>query len=264
MKRQLLNSGIAIGCAVIFAVALHGCTKNQVQKSPSNVAIHSSFKSLNSAPSAYACFAILNVFSNKVLEVRGDSTLLKAQSNPANVQQYTNFNTGVGISANQKWYLIQQGTGAITNTTPFKIMNAETGMFLEAPNGTSGTQLWQDHSNGFPSQIWYLQLVSGQTYYVIANANGLVLTDHANSTSDGAPITEETAAGTTAQDWSLTSITNEAYRDDVVVGFFHRGNVANTTVAFDQGNSIPLTYSTNNGNVLWITEDAYASSQLQS
>jgi len=264
MKRQLLNSCIAISCAISFCVALHGCKKNQGLKTPANAVIPASYRGLSSTPSAYACFSITNVFSSKVLEVRGDSTLLKNQSNPANVQQYTNLNLGVGISANQKWYLIQQGTGTITNTTPFKIMNVETGMFLEAPNGTSGTQLWDDHTNGFPSQIWYLQLVSGQTYYVIKNANGLVLTDHGNATADGAPITEETAAGTTAQDWSLTSITNEAYRDDVVVGFFHRGNVANTTVAFDQGNSIPLTYSTNNGKVLWITEDAYASSQLQS
>ncbi|MHB8206430.1 RICIN domain-containing protein [Mucilaginibacter sp.] len=264
MKRQLLNSCIAIGCAVIFAVTLHGCTKNHVQKSPINAAIHSSVKSFNSVPSTYACFNIVNMFSNKVLEVRGDSTLLRNQSNPANVQQYTNLNYGVGISGNQKWYLIQQGTGAITNTTPFKIMNVETGMFLEAPNGTSGTQLWQDHSNGYPSQIWYLQLVSGQTYYVIANENGLVLTDHANSTTNGTPITEETAAGTAAQNWSLSSITNEAYRDDAVVQFFRRGKVANTTVAFDQGNSIPLTYGANNGKVLWITEDADASSELQS
>ncbi|MCC8425822.1 RICIN domain-containing protein [Mucilaginibacter sp. UR6-11] len=217
-----------------------------------------------SPPASYACFTISNVFSSKLLEVRGDSTLMRAQSNPANVQQNASAGSGQGIAANQKWYLIQQGTGTITSTTPFKIMNVENGMFLEAPNGTSGTTLWVDHSNGFPSQIWNIQLVSGQTYYIIKNSNGLVLTDHAGSTANGAPINEETATSSNTQYWNLNSITAEAYRDDVVVTYFHRGAVTNTTVAFDQGNSIPLTNGANNGKILWITQDAYASSQLQS
>lgn len=256
--RQLMYAAAAM--LLIF----QGCKRNEATKSPADNLNTPHKLGPSSAPSAYGCFQFTNIYSSKVLEVRGDSTLLKPQNTPANVQQYTNFNTGAGVSENQKWYLIQQGTGTITSSTPFVIMNAESGMLLEAPNGTSGTQLWQDHANGFPSQVWYLSQVSGQTYYTIKNANGLVLTDHANSTSDGAPVTEETLASTTNQYWNLTSITNEAYRDDAVVQFFHRGSVANTTVAWDQGNSIPLTNGANNGKVLWITEDAYASSQLQS
>jgi hypothetical protein len=221
------------------------------------------FSLAGASPSAYGCFQITNIFSGKVMEVKGDSTLLHPQSTIKNVQQNANASTGTATAQNQKWYLIQQGTGTITSTTSFKIMNVASGMFLEAPNGTSGTQLWVDHANGFPSQIWNLQKVTGQSYYVIKNANGLVLTDHASSTANGAAITEETAAANTTQYWDLTSIINEAYRDDVVVTFFHRGNVANTTVAWDQGNSIPLTNGANNGKVLWITQDAYASSQLQ-
>lgn len=253
-----------IYAAVVMLFIFQGCKRNEAAKSPADNLNTPHKLGPSSAPSAYGCFQFTNVYSSKVLEVRGDSTLLKPQNTPANVQQYTNFNTGAGISENQKWYLIQQGTGTITSSTPFVIMNAESGMLLEAPNGTSGTQLWQDHANGFPSQVWYLSQVSGQTYYTIKNANGLVLTDHANSTSDGAPVTEETLASTTNQYWNLSSITNEAYRDDAVVQFFHRGAVTNTTVAWDQGNSIPLTNGANNGKVLWITEDCYASSQLQS
>ena len=258
MKNQLLT-----GSAVLLLLAT-SCQKNEQLNNTKKVEIsHRIIALASSPPSAYGCFQLSNVYSSKVLEVRGDSTLLKAQSNPANVQQYTNFNTGTSVSENQKWYLIQQNTGTITGSTPFKIMNAASGMFLEAPNGTSGTQLFQDHTNGFPSQIWYLHQVSGQSYYYIQNSNGLVLTDHANSTADGAPITEETLANTTSQYWNLSSIANEAYRDDAVVTFFHRPNTANTTVAFDEGKSIPLTNGANNGKILWITEDAYASSQLQ-
>jgi hypothetical protein len=252
-------------CLAALLIIAAGCKKagSLTDSKKVTTALHGNALA-GSPPSAYGCFQLTNIFSNKVLEVRGDSTLLKPQNSPANVQQYANFNTAVSVSANQKWYLIQQNTGTITSSTPFKIMNVASGMYLEAPNGTSGTQLWQDHSNGFPSQIWYLHQVSGQTYYYIQNANGLVLTDHANSTSDGAPITEETLASTNNQYWSLSSITNEAYRDDAVVTFFHRPNTANTTVAFDEGKSVPLTNGSNNGKILWITEDAYASSQLQS
>jgi hypothetical protein len=256
------NKLITFCAGIALVAAVQSCRKNEPIKSVTNVAKPSLLK-INSVPASYTTLQITNVFSGKLLEVRGDSTLMHAQSNPANVQQNASAGSGQAIAGNQKWYLLQQGTGTITSTTPFKIMNVENGLFLEAPNGTSGTTLWVDHSNSFPSQIWNIQLVSGQSYYVIKNANGLVLTDHGSSTANGAPITEETATSSTTKYWNLSSITAEAYRDDAVVTFFHRGAVSNTTVAFDQGNSIPLTNGANNGKILWITQDAYASSQLQ-
>ncbi|MDB5112905.1 MAG: hypothetical protein JWR67_4019 [Mucilaginibacter sp.] len=259
MKPKLLTCTLVLGLLVAIS-----CSKKEIDARQLGAVSLSSIVRAASPPASYACFTISNVFSSKFLEVRGDSTLMHAQSNPANVQQNASAGSGQGVAGNQKWYLIQQGTGTITSTTPFKIMNVENGLFLEAPNGTSGTTLWVDHSNSFPSQIWNLQLVSGQAYYVIKNSNGLVLTDHGSSTANGAPVTEETATSSTTKYWNLSSITAEAYRDDVVVTFFHRGAVSNTTVAFDQGNSIPLTNGSNNGKVLWITQDAYASSQLQS
>jgi len=252
-----------IYAAAALLLIFQSCKRNETLKSPGDDVNKPSKLGPSSAPSAYGTFQLSNVYSSQVMEIRNDSNLLKPQTTPANLQQNANGNTGAGVAEHQKWYFIQQNTGTITSSTPFKIMNAETGMFLEAPNGTSGTQVWDDHSNGYPSQIWYFHQVTGQTYYYIANANGLVLTDHGNSTANGAPITEETLANTTDQYWNLTSISNEAYRDDAVVLFFHRGAVANTTVAWDQGNSIPLTNGANNGKILWITEDAYASSQLQ-
>jgi hypothetical protein len=258
MKKKLLACILVPGLLVAIS-----CSKKEINASQAGAVSPSTISRAVSPPASYATFQITNVFSGKLLEVRGDSTLMHAQSSPANVQQYASAGSGQGIAGNQKWYLIQQGTGTITSTTPFKIMNVENGMFLEAPNGTSGTTLWVDHTNGFPSQIWNIQVVSGQSYYVIKNSNGLVLTDHGSSTANGAPITEETAASSTTQYWNLSSITAEAYRDDVVVNFFHRGAVSNTTVAFDQGNSIPLTNGANNGKILWITQDAYASSQLK-
>src|SRR5882762_670164 len=194
MKKNLLAWILVPGLLVAIS-----CSKKEINASQSAALSSSTIARAVSPPAAYATFQITNVFSGKLLEVRGDSTLMHAQSNPANVQQYASAGSGQGIAGNQKWYLIQQNTGTITSTTPFKIMNVENGMFLEAPNGTSGTTLWVDHTNGFPSQIWNIQVVSGQTYYVIKNSNGLVLTDHSSSTANGAPITEETAASSTTQ-----------------------------------------------------------------
>src|ERR1700761_2571750 len=173
-----------IFAAAVLLLIFQSCKRNESLKSLADNVNTPQKLGASSAPSAYGCFQFTNVSSGKVMEVRGDSTLLHPQSNPKNVQQYTNFNTGAGVSVNQKWYLIQQGTGAITSSTPFVIMNAESGMLLEAPNGTSGTQLWDDHSNGFPSQAWTIHQVTGQSYYYIQNANGLVLTDHGSSTAD--------------------------------------------------------------------------------
>ncbi|MEO6151238.1 MAG: RICIN domain-containing protein, partial [Mucilaginibacter sp.] len=179
------------------------------------------------------------------------------------LKQNTNVNYGIGWGGHQKWYLIQMAAGAITSTTPFKIMNLETGMFLEAPNSTSGSLVQQNSSHGFPSEIWYFVPVAGQSYYIIKNANGLVLTNQGGSTADGNPITEETLTNTTKQYWNLNAMNPEAYRDDAVVGFFRRTKVTNTTVAFDQGNSIPLNYGANNGKVLWIAQDSDGADKMQ-
>ena len=252
----------ALCLAALALLAAQGCRKNNSLTS-NQINNQGSKLRVASAPTSYGTFQLTNVSSSKLLEVRVDTSLMHGQSNPANVQQNASGGSGSGVAGNQKWYFIQQGTGAITNSTWFLIMNVENGMYLEAPNGTSGTLMWVDHYNGFPSQAWNIQTVSGQSYYVIRNENGLVLTDHGSSTANGAPITEETFASSTSQYWNLSAITAEAYRDDVVVNFFHRGAVANTTVAFDEGASVPLTNGANNGKVLWITQDAYASSQLQ-
>ncbi|WP_017257685.1 RICIN domain-containing protein [Pedobacter arcticus] len=241
-------------------VLLYSCSEKQLTDPTERSSIKA--MSVSSAPSAYGTFVITNVSSSKLLQADPGADLLSIQV--PNIQQGTSFDSGPGSAGNQKWYLIQQGTGPITSTTGFKIMNVASGMFLEAPNSTAGSQLQLNGSHGFPSQIWTIQKVTGQSYYFIKNANGLVLTNVGGSTTDGTAITQGVLINNPTQYWSLGAIEAEAYRDDTVVRFFRRGNVSNTTVAFDEGKSIPLTYGTNNGKILWITQDAYASSQLKS
>jgi hypothetical protein len=109
--------------------------------------------------------------------------------------------------------------------------------------------------------LWYIQSVGSGAYKIINVGNSLAVTNQGSSTTDGSVITQENfVSGNTAQYWVLNTIAAEAYRDDDVVNFFHR---TNGTVAFDEGKSVPLTYGANNGKVFWVTEDAYAASQLQ-
>ncbi|MDN5284279.1 MAG: hypothetical protein JWR38_553 [Mucilaginibacter sp.] len=209
---------------------------------------------------AYGTIYISNVSSGKIMEVNGVGMLNDGNG----VQQYQYLGSGTATNPNQKWYIIQQGTGAITSTTKFKLMNVASGKYLEVPLATTtpGTGLWQDKANTNYAQQWYVQEVSTGVYKIINVGNGLAVTNEGGSTSNGTVITQENfVTGNTAQQWVLNSITAEAYRDDDVVNFFHR---TNGTVAFDEGKSIPLTYGANAGKVLWITEDAYAADQLQS
>lgn len=208
---------------------------------------------------AYGTFYITNVSSGKIMEVNGNGMLNDGNA----VQQYEYLGHGTATNPNQKWIIIQQGTGSITSTTKFKLMNVASGKYLEVPlaTTTTGIGLWQDKANTNDAQQWLIQEVSSGVYKIINAGNGLAVTNQGASTSSGTAITQETfVAGNTAQTWALNGIDAEAYRDDDVVNFFHRKN---GTVAFDEGKSIPLTYGANNGKVLWITEDTYAADQLQ-
>ncbi|HYG37478.1 MAG TPA: discoidin domain-containing protein [Cytophagales bacterium] len=66
------------------------------------------------------------------------------------------------------------------------------------------------------------------------------------------------------QTWILTALAADSYRDDAVTRYFQRNNSSLGSVAWDQGSSIPLSWGSNNGKVLWVTQDAWDGSKLQS
>src|SRR5271156_349838 len=109
---------------VALLLIFQSCKRNETLKSSTDDVNKPSKLGPSSAPSAYGTFQLSNVYSSQVMEIRNDSNLLKPQTTPANLQQNANGNTGAGVAEHQKWYFIQQGTGAITSSTAFKIMNA--------------------------------------------------------------------------------------------------------------------------------------------
>ena len=68
-------------------------------------------------------------------------------------------------------------------------------------------------------------------------------------------VTQETKLNADKQRWEITKLPNDSYRDGDVTNFFNR---TTGSVAFDQGNSIPLA----DGRVLWVTQDAWYQSSL--
>ncbi|MEO6148624.1 MAG: RICIN domain-containing protein [Mucilaginibacter sp.] len=251
------NKPMLLLMATAGLLIVQGCKRTELKK-PEAAQTFVNNKKNASAPSNHGTFYISNVNSGKVIEVKSTSQLVDGEA----IQQNPYSGSGTATAPNQKWILIQQGTGSITSTTKFKIMSVVSGKYIEVPlAGTSpGTQMWQDKANTNNAQQWYIQLVATNKYKIVNVGNGLVLA--ANLTTNGAAITQQTfVSGDTKQQWVLNSITAEAYRDDDVVNYFHR-TASGTTVAWDQGNTIPLTYSGNNGKVIWVTGDAYNGSQL--
>ncbi|RYE17304.1 MAG: hypothetical protein EOP51_24150 [Sphingobacteriales bacterium] len=153
-------------------------------------------------------------------------------------------------TAHQQWRVTDVGNGYFT------LMSNGSGKLATSYFYSGAQQLIQgspDTANP-DSQLWSLISVGNAKYKAINKASGLAIT----STGAGRLMLLPYADNST-QWWGFNQLPDLTYRDDAVVNFFHRPKVTETTVAFDQGNSIPLS----NGKVLWITQDAWDAVQLQ-
>ncbi len=209
----------------------------------------------------YAEYTISNVGSNKFLEVAGDPGVNAKYRNNALTEQYSASISNSEVDAWQRWYVIYRTTEG--GVRYYQIRNSFSGKFLDVPAGstTAGTQL-QQYSE-FPilnnEQLWKIVEVgtSGQ-YNIINKGNGLAVTNSGGSTNNGNPIRQQALGTGNDQKFTFNSQTPGVYRDDQVVNFFNRNNPSQSSTAFDQGSSVPLT----DGRVLWITQDAWDGSNF--
>ncbi|PUZ28677.1 hypothetical protein DCC81_04110 [Chitinophaga parva] len=218
------------------------------------------------SPPDYATVTITNVNSGKFLEVAGNPTANEKFKDNTLLQQWQ-LSGSVSAQDNwQKWHLIYQTTAG--GVRYYQIRNLFSGKLIDVPSGTnvSGTVLQQYASFPLPAdqQLWKLQDLGGGQYNIVNKGNGLALSVSGGSTANGAQVIQETAASGNKQRWSIDVIAEDTWRDDAVVRFFFRNSTSQGSAAFDEGTSIPLTWSGNNGKVLWITQDAWDGSQLQS
>ncbi|SDG23088.1 RICIN domain-containing protein [Chitinophaga filiformis] len=214
----------------------------------------------------YITVSIKNVKSSKFLEVAGNPVQNAKFKDNALLQQWETSLSGTETNRWQKWHLIYQTT--VNGTRYYHIRNLHSGKLVDVPSGTgtSGTVLQQYAA--FPlaadQQLWSLTDVGSGQYRIVNKGNGLSLSVAGGSTSNGAQVIQETTASDNRQYWTITEIAPDTYRDDQVVRFFNRNSASLGSAAFDQGNTIPLTWGANNGKVLWVTQDAWDGSQVQS
>ena len=211
----------------------------------------------------YGAFIIKSAETQKNLSIAGDTLYNNKYWDKAQIIVESPTSEQVpAIKKYQKWHVIYHSTA--NDKKYYKIRNMFSGKFISAPTENTATEGLQIIQMGYnPVQenndleLWEAEKADG-SYKFINKANGLVLTDlpAASIGAVGKAVqTAESGAGT--QKWNLIAIPNEAYKDDVFNNFFERNENAMGSVAFDQGNSIPLTWGPNAGKVLWVTEDSY-------
>ncbi|RYY34048.1 MAG: hypothetical protein EOP46_14695 [Sphingobacteriaceae bacterium] len=256
MKKQLLL------LAALAVIAVQGCKKTESRQTDINQL--DSKKRVNGPVSDYAEYKISCVTGGKFIEVNG---------NPAANQKYQDLQTLGQWQATgddekdgwQRWYTVYATT--VSGVKYYYLRNSFSGRVMESPNNTSGAQLRHGRTQYLghaDSQLWRITEIgtTGQ-YNIINKGNGLYVANAGGSTTNGTAIIQETTNGNNRQKWVFTLRTASTYRDDSAIRFFERNGTSQGSVAFDEGTSVPLTWSSNNGKVLWITQDAYDGSALQ-
>ncbi|WP_346320871.1 RICIN domain-containing protein [Chitinophaga sp. YIM B06452] len=256
MKKQTLST---LCCLLLMAACRQPLTDDPVTLDGAKLSV-----ALLAVPD-YATVTITNVKSGKYLETGGSPTLNEKFKDNAQLQQWQ-FSGPAGQMDNwQKWHVIYQTTAG--GVKYYHLRNLYSGKLLDVPSGTaaSGTILQQYTAFPLPAdqQLWRLQDLGNGQYKIFNKGNGLALSVQGGSTANGAKVIQETTVNDTKQQWTVSTIAADTWRDDEVVRFFHRNSASLGSSAFDQGNTIPLTWSGNNGKVLWVTQDAWDGSQVQ-
>lgn len=242
---------------LLVAIAAQSC-KRTADILPAMPDTTQAVKEAVSLATDYAEYKIACVTGGKYLEVTGNPGANEKYLDQQKIVQYS-ATADDERDAWQRWYIIYRTT--VNNIKYYQIRNSFSGKLLDVPGATAttGTQLQQYAE--FPvladQQLWRISAIgtTGQ-YNIINKGNGLALANANGSTSNGTPIVQETLGTDNRQRWVLTQRTPSTYRDDQVVRFFNRNNPSQGSVAFDQANSIPLTWGGNAGKVLWVTQDA--------
>ncbi|MHC8950262.1 RICIN domain-containing protein [Sphingobacterium hungaricum] len=212
------------------------------------------FRIHDSQISDYDTYSIASVLNGKVMQVEGDykfneKYLINANINIVNPE----VAHGENLQRWQEWDIIYQRTEDGIKYYSFRNLNS--GLLLQAAN-EEGEKVIQNRksSTNVDAQLWALEeSAESEEYEIINKANGFYLT--LNSSGSITYVTQQTGDNSDRQRWVINKLPRDSYRDDDVCNFFNR---TTGSVAFDQGNSIPLS----DGRVLWVTQDAWFEGSL--
>lgn len=206
----------------------------------------------------YGAYVITNVHNNNALGIQGDLLTNAKYWDKALVDVDKDYNEKW-----QKWHLILDSEE--NEIKYYKIRNLSSGLYVTAPDqqDVQGACVFQDQLNteNADLHLWKFNKKGDGLYEIISKKSELLLTSVVNEDGYGV-ATLEADGDEIYQEWYIRNIPLESYRDVEVQNFFRRNEPGMGSVAFDQGNSIPLTWGANNGKILWITEDAWDSAQM--
>ncbi|WP_342648063.1 RICIN domain-containing protein [Mucilaginibacter sp. CSA2-8R] len=198
------------------------------------------------------------------MEVSGDVSANAKYQNHQTIDQWQAVGNDDKDSW-QRWYVIYVNT--VNGVKYYHFRNSFSGQVLESPNITAGDKVWQARTplSGYSdNQLWSInQLGSANQYTIVNKGTGLSIANPNASATNGTAVIQELATKDDRQKWVFTQRSPGTYRDELVNRIFERNLNSQGSVAFDEGTSIPLTWGSNAGKVLWITQDAYDGATLQ-
>lgn len=197
--------------------------------------------------SEYGTYIITDAQQAQYLSVTGDTLYNKKYDDGALVDASPK-GSGTQVPRYQKWHLIRQEV--VDGIAYYQIRNLHSGKLLTArgsePQAEHALVQWSALGNETDRQLWTLEATSTLGHYTLVNK-------YFSATVGNISVTE----------WVIAPVEPDTYRDDAVVTFFNRNAAEQGSVAFDQGNSIPLSWGPNNGKVLWVTQDAWDGTSLR-
>nr|WP_246073401.1 RICIN domain-containing protein [Pedobacter ureilyticus] len=211
------------------------------------------FRVFDSSISDYGTYSIASAINTRVIQVQGNANFNEKYLDNATMNVGdAEIATGENLKRWQEWHIIYNST--VNDTKYYQIRNLFSGLFLNAYAAGEPVRQKLELKTTNDTQLWKIEESTQEGKYEISNkANGLYLT--LSGTGNGIQITQEAKANADKQKWEITKLPNDSYRDGDVTNFFAR---TTGSVAFDQGNSIPLA----DGRVLWVTQDAWYQSSL--
>ena len=202
----------------------------------------------------YGTYSIASAVNNRVMQVQGDANFNEKYLDNATMNiGEAEVASGENLKRWQEWHIMYHSTA--NGIKYYQIRSLFSGLFLNA-SASAGQAIRQkpELKTTNDVQLWKIEESTQEGKYEISNkANGLYL--NLNGSGNTVQITQEAKANADKQKWAITKLPNDSYRDGDVTSFFAR---TTGSVAFDQGNSIPLT----DGRVLWVTQDAWYQGSL--
>lgn len=225
------------------------------------------FDVVSSSLGDYGTFLITSSLNEQLLQIKGDILQNEKYWDKAQINLEPANSSGNELW--KKWHIIYNST--VGGVKFYKIENLFSGKFLSVPvndidkSGTVMEQVGVSYEIVNQDEtLWSIDESPSGGFRISNKRSGMVLTNKVSTVIGGINLAVQEATNDTKnQMWMLTPIARESYREDATTNFFERNESWMGSVAFDQGNSIPLTWGPNAGKVLWVTQDAWDGSSLR-